>query len=452
MPIATISPGEIISASFLNEIIGRINDMEAAVGPRDETGYETLEAQIVSGGVYDGLTTDTAESPHLKVQPYSNVLSHGKGWGTYAAASPDTIVFNGKFPYRAREGDVDGSNYVKAYPSNQCLNRLGIPTGSTLDRSGDNHYRVMLSEVFSPYNNGDRVRIYSVFGKYYFDLPDRIVIPAKITSHTGSGEYLLMAKKVNPLDGTLTDVGNIKAFHYDLSVKMLPDDYVWIHLNPERNYFEQWIGQVLWKDEATIGRYPKFNFVSASVPAGTTTGIVWVIDEQSALIGRIKGYVAAVTGPTGPTGATGDTGLTGPTGPTGATGAKAAILPYKDGKFRTLYCIEGPEIWFLDRINLKAPCGFSLHEIPPLFIESCAGEIEVMSAHSDEVSSDGFVVRVSKDNRSIEVVNRSGKDIPVRVMMIGTRRECAGFRFHESSREQYERNLARWGYLAGKGA
>ena len=155
------------------------------------------------------------------------------------------------------------------------------------------------------------------------------------------------------------------------------------------------------------------------------------------------GKGVSVTGPTGPTGTgptgpqdpTGDEyiGATGPTGPTGPDGTKEAIVAVK-GEWRTMYCLEAPDVWFVERLTVRGGRG----EIAPEFLDACDEDsLEVLAAHSRQ----GGEVAARIEGSRV-AVGCCGEAV---VWIGGIRKGCGKMRFRREDAVTARRNADFWG-------
>lgn len=196
------------------------------------------------------------------------------------------------FPHRDLFAD---SNSISAYPSYQAKGKLSdVDYSETLDRSGDIWWTYFLNEIFRV---GDYLRVFVIDGIFYFDCPDRIQIPAEIDSHSGSGEYLLTAKHVSS-NGTLTDVGSIKAKHLGLDETIEAGEFVWVHLDKGGNYFQFNGGTAAgWDLKSTFGSISTISGIE-SLFVDETSGITYSQPSCVDVCGQIQGNLETTDGST----------------------------------------------------------------------------------------------------------------------------------------------------------
>jgi hypothetical protein len=137
-------------------------------------------------------------------------------------------------------------------------------------------------------------------------------------------------------------------------------------------------------------------------------------------------------------------------------GLKGAIIEI-DGKFRALWCVEAPDVWFIDRIrkNIRekdwksGDYVYTDLKIDPLFIRSCVlGTIEVMSSVTSVPNLigcriEGEVVRITTSEKFSGEIS-----IWVCGIRIGTTKNR---RFQVFSENVASRNRNFWGNLLTNG-
>ena len=135
-------------------------------------------------------------------------------------------------------------------------------------------------------------------------------------------------------------------------------------------------------------------------------------------------------------------GATGATGATGPTGGKPAIVRL-GGKWRALYCIESPEVVFVEFMSHAASGEERSVAVDPTFVEACEpGTLRLVSVSSDDFGR-GWVGGRVVDCR-VEFSRSLGCGEILNMMVMGTRRGFAGVRFTESTEEEARRNMAKW--------
>ena len=161
-----------------------------------------------------------------------------------------------------------------------------------------------------------------------------------------------------------------------------------------------------------------------------------------------------LTGPTGFLGSTGHTGVIGnqgPTGPSGPLGSKGAIVKI-GSEYRALWCMEAPDVWFMDRIKMIFPkdhwaidnTGIISQDrtIDPMFISSCDPDtLEVMSTSSSEPVMIGATIH--GDKLTVNVSEPFAGSIMV--WIAGIRKGAGtGYRFQLFPEKVAERNMLFW--------
>ena len=127
---------------------------------------------------------------------------------------------------------------------------------------------------------------------------------------------------------------------------------------------------------------------------------------------------------------------------TGPTGGKPAIVQVS-GKWRTLYCVESPEVLFMEFIGHVAAGGESSVAIDPLFCEACqSGTMRLVAAASEDFAM-GWLGGKVRDGR-VELSRKLGEKESVHLTVVGTRRGFAGARFVESTEMEARRQAAKW--------
>ena len=149
------------------------------------------------------------------------------------------------------------------------------------------------------------------------------------------------------------------------------------------------------------------------------------------------GATEEITGPPGE-GVTGPTGpeATGPPGLDGPTGIKTAIVPM-GGAWRSLFCVEGTEVWFIDRVEVFGGSA----GLDPDFVAACEeGSLEVVSAYASDRNVRAWV------EDGMVVLGDGGNAL---VVVAGTRKGFGCERLAPRTEEQARRNNGFWEQARG---
>jgi hypothetical protein len=113
------------------------------------------------------------------------------------------------------------------------------------------------------------------------------------------------------------------------------------------------------------------------------------------------------------------------------------------GKWRALYCIESPEVIFIEFISHVSKGGEKRVEIDPLFVDACEpGTLRLLSVESEDF---GMGLISGRARSGVVELNRAlGHGEVVNLMVTGTRKGFTGIRFTESTEEEAKRNAAKW--------
>jgi hypothetical protein len=143
-------------------------------------------------------------------------------------------------------------------------------------------------------------------------------------------------------------------------------------------------------------------------------------------------------------GSTGTDGATGPQGLQGPTGPKTAIIKTDNYGYRELYCVEAPEVLFIDVADVDIQNSSHTFDISPIFIEACEKDsIRVMGYSCERPTPLGITI----ENNKICVSIYSHYPTKATITLCGVRKDFKGWRFRERSAEDAHKNNEFWNVI-----